>query len=100
MPNEGERSITPARSSRRPHMSHLLAHLNTRTDKAARQLSQFANDDARWDAVCRRDTAAIGAFIYSVRTTGVYCRPACAARLPRRENVAFHASCAHAERAG
>ena len=41
----------------------------------------------------RRDLAADGVFFYSVRTTGVYCRPACAARLPRRENVAFHASC-------
>jgi AraC family transcriptional regulator of adaptative response/methylated-DNA-[protein]-cysteine methyltransferase len=48
----------------------------------------------------RRDRAADGAFVYSVRTTGVYCRPSCAARLPRRENVGFHDSCAAAERAG
>jgi len=48
----------------------------------------------------RRDRAADGTFVYSVRTTGVYCRPSCAARLPRRENVMFHASCAEAERAG
>ena len=47
-------------------------------------------DDARWNAVQRRDRAADGTFVYSVRTTGVYCRPSCAARLPRRENVAFH----------
>jgi len=47
-------------------------------------------DDARWNAVQRRDHAADGTFVYSVRTTGVYCRPSCAARLPRRENVAFH----------
>jgi AraC family transcriptional regulator of adaptative response/methylated-DNA-[protein]-cysteine methyltransferase len=47
-------------------------------------------DDARWSAVRRRDRAADGTFVYSVRTTGVYCRPSCAARLPRRENVAFH----------
>ena len=47
-----------------------------------------------------RDFAADGAFYYSVRTTGVYCRPTCAARLPHRENVAFHASCAEAEQAG
>jgi AraC family transcriptional regulator of adaptative response/methylated-DNA-[protein]-cysteine methyltransferase len=60
----------------------------------------FANDDARWAAVTRRDRAADGAFFYSVRTTGVYCRPSCAARLARRENVQFHASCADAERAG
>jgi AraC family transcriptional regulator, regulatory protein of adaptative response / methylated-DNA-[protein]-cysteine methyltransferase len=55
-------------------------------------------DDDRWRAVLRRD--AEGAFYYSVRTTGVYCKPACPARLPRRENVAFHASAQDAERAG
>ena len=49
----------------------------------------FASSDARWDAVRRRDRAADGAFYYSVLTTGVYCRPNCAARLPRRANVAL-----------
>src|SRR5437016_8015115 len=60
----------------------------------------FAREDERWDAVRQRDHAADGAFFYSVRTTGVFCRPSCAARLPRRENVAFHKTCADAERAG
>jgi AraC family transcriptional regulator of adaptative response/methylated-DNA-[protein]-cysteine methyltransferase len=60
----------------------------------------FESDDARWDAVRQRDPAALGAFVYSVRTTGVYCRPSCAARLPRRENVRFYATCADAEQAG
>jgi len=50
--------------------------------------------------VVRRDRNADGQFYYSVKTTGVYCRPWCAARLPRRENVAFHNSCADAEAAG
>jgi hypothetical protein len=59
-----------------------------------------ADDNARWDAVQRRDRAADGTFYYSVRTTGVYCRPSCAGRLPRRENVGFHASPAAAEKAG
>ncbi len=59
-----------------------------------------SNDDSRWKAVMSRDAAADGTFYYSVRTTGVYCRPSCAARRPRRENVGFHASCAAAERAG
>jgi AraC family transcriptional regulator, regulatory protein of adaptative response / methylated-DNA-[protein]-cysteine methyltransferase len=58
------------------------------------------DDDSCWRAVQRRDRAADGTFVYSVRTTGVYCRPSCAARLPRRENVMFHATCADAERAG
>jgi AraC family transcriptional regulator of adaptative response/methylated-DNA-[protein]-cysteine methyltransferase len=57
-------------------------------------------DDRRWDAVRRRDAAADGEFFYSVRTTGVYCRPSCASRLARRENVAFHDTRDAAERAG
>lgn len=60
----------------------------------------FADDADRWEAVQRRDRAADGEFFYSVLTTGVYCRPSCGARLPRRENVRFHASCEAAERAG
>src|SRR2546426_3435916 len=60
----------------------------------------FAGDAERWAAVQRRDRAADGAFYYSVRTTGVYCRPSCAARAARRENVRFHASCEEAEAAG
>src|SRR5262245_8816595 len=56
--------------------------------------------DSRWLAVLARDPRADGRFVYSVRTTGVYCRPSCPARTPRRENVAFHASPAAAERAG
>ena len=55
---------------------------------------------APWDAVMGRDGSADGRFVYSVRTTGVYCRPSCPSRLARRENVAFHATCDEAERAG
>jgi AraC family transcriptional regulator of adaptative response/methylated-DNA-[protein]-cysteine methyltransferase len=61
---------------------------------------RYATDEQRWQAVVHRDREADGAFYYSVRTTGVYCRPSCAARLARRENVAFHATCEQAERAG
>jgi AraC family transcriptional regulator, regulatory protein of adaptative response / methylated-DNA-[protein]-cysteine methyltransferase len=60
----------------------------------------FATDQDRWAAVLRRDPGADGAFYYSVRTTGVYCRPTCAARAPRQENVAFHLSRDDAERQG
>src|SRR5262245_15372632 len=66
----------------------------------SRPLPQFLTDDSRWDAVCRREPGAEGSVFYGVLTTGVYCRPACAARLPRRENVRFYATPAEAERAG
>ena len=56
--------------------------------------------DPRWAAVLARDARCDGRFYYSVRTTGVYCRPSCASRTARPQNVAFHDTAADAERAG
>jgi AraC family transcriptional regulator of adaptative response/methylated-DNA-[protein]-cysteine methyltransferase len=53
-----------------------------------------------WAALASREMRADSAFVYAVRTTGVYCRPGCASRLPRRENVAFYETPAAAEGAG
>src|SRR5258705_5844469 len=60
----------------------------------------LATDDVRWDAVTRREPGADGRFTYAVLTTGIYCRPVCPSRLPRRENTRFFADCDAAERAG
>ncbi|QAU33335.1 bifunctional DNA-binding transcriptional regulator/O6-methylguanine-DNA methyltransferase Ada [Janthinobacterium sp. 17J80-10] len=57
-------------------------------------------DDPRWAAVATRDRSADGQFYYAVKTTGVYCRPSCSARLARPENVRFYASCQEAEAGG
>jgi AraC family transcriptional regulator of adaptative response/methylated-DNA-[protein]-cysteine methyltransferase len=57
-------------------------------------------DDPRWAAIVSRDAKADRQFFYSVRTTGVYCRPSCGARTPRPENVTFHATAADAQHAG
>src|SRR5579859_192008 len=57
-------------------------------------------DAARWNALRARDATADGTFYYAVRTTGVYCRPSCAARPARPENVSFYDTAAEAERAG
>src|SRR6516164_11215274 len=63
--------------------------------------SECASGEAKyWHAVKRRDRRFDGKFVYSVATTGVYCRPSCPARLAKRENVTFHASCEAAEQAG
>jgi AraC family transcriptional regulator of adaptative response/methylated-DNA-[protein]-cysteine methyltransferase len=59
-----------------------------------------ASDDQAWQAVADRDRTLDGAFVYAVRTTGIYCRPSCPARRPRRKNVVFFAVAAEAERAG
>ena len=59
-----------------------------------------AASDPRWNAVATRDRSADGTFFYSVRTTGVYCRPSCAARRANPKNVQFHKTAGEAERAG
>jgi len=53
-----------------------------------------------WDAVTARDRSMDGAFFYAVRSTGVYCRPSCASRLPKPENVVFFRTREAAQRAG
>jgi AraC family transcriptional regulator of adaptative response/methylated-DNA-[protein]-cysteine methyltransferase len=60
----------------------------------------FEDDRARLAAVRRRDPQADGQFFYAVTTTGVYCRPSCAARPARAENVQFYPTRQDAERAG
>ncbi len=63
-------------------------------------MSQQSAGESRWAAVLARSLRADGRFYFAVRTTGVYCRPSCPARRPRRENVLFFDSCAEAEAAG
>ncbi len=62
--------------------------------------TQFDRDAARWASVQARDKEADGRFFYAVKTTGVFCRPSCAARPARRENVTFYATAAEAQAAG
>ncbi|SED52069.1 AraC family transcriptional regulator, regulatory protein of adaptative response / methylated-DNA-[protein]-cysteine methyltransferase [Burkholderia sp. WP9] len=62
--------------------------------------ASWTSDDERWEAVTRREPLADGAFFYAVKTTGVFCRPSCASRQPRRENVAFFVDAAAARNAG
>ncbi len=72
--------------------------MNT-TERNAEQARRVVTDP-RWASVIARDATADGRFVFSVRTTGVYCRPSCAARRARPENVQFHATGEDAERAG
>ncbi|MDX1608997.1 MAG: bifunctional DNA-binding transcriptional regulator/O6-methylguanine-DNA methyltransferase Ada [Halofilum sp. (in: g-proteobacteria)] len=64
------------------------------------QAAAYRTPESRWQAVAARDGGADGAFFYGVCTTGVYCRPGCASRRPRPENVAFFDTAGEAERAG
>ena len=72
--------------------------MNSSTKNVTRATATI--NDPRWASVVTRDPRADGTFYYSVETTGVYCRPSCAARQARPENVRFHATCDDAEKAG
>jgi len=56
------------------------------------EAKQKLDDDQRWAAVLRRDRTLDGQFVTGVLSTGIYCRPSCAARHPRRDNVRFFAN--------
>lgn len=85
-----------------------MAIANSRASRGARGARRgrtmpsmdLSTTDVRYEAIRRRDPRADDVFFYSVVTTGVYCRPSCAARLARPENVGYHATAEDAERAG
>lgn len=58
------------------------------------------DDEARWRAVQDREPSADGTFVYAVRTTGIYCRPTCPSRRPRRDRVSFFDAAPMAAAAG
>ena len=63
-------------------------------------MSQFETEASRWAAVQSRDPSADGKFVYCVKTTQIYCRPICKARLARRSNVTFQDNSLAAEAGG
>ncbi|HZD95122.1 MAG TPA: bifunctional DNA-binding transcriptional regulator/O6-methylguanine-DNA methyltransferase Ada [Candidatus Sulfotelmatobacter sp.] len=64
------------------------------------QLQTTSNASQKWSLVLARDGRADGRFVYGVKSTGVFCRPSCPSRKPRRENVEFFDSPAQAQQAG
>lgn len=71
----------------------------TATASAALEAGRI-DDGAAWDAVQARDALLDGRLVYAVASTGIYCRPSCPSRRPRRENVAFFPTPDDAEAAG
>ncbi|MFT8872347.1 MAG: Ada metal-binding domain-containing protein [Sporolactobacillus sp.] len=57
-------------------------------------------DEEKWKAVGRNDASYDGRFVYAVSSTGIFCRPSCASKLPLREHVRFFSSTAQAVKAG
>ncbi|KAF7549171.1 hypothetical protein G7Z17_g6571 [Cylindrodendrum hubeiense] len=63
-------------------------------------ISLFDDDESRWQAVVGRNANADGFFVYGVRTTKIFCRPICKARLARRANVSFYLTGRDAQQSG
>jgi AraC family transcriptional regulator, regulatory protein of adaptative response / methylated-DNA-[protein]-cysteine methyltransferase len=77
-----------------------VAHSNSTKPSEVKPGDAQPNNDQRWNAVLARDSAHDGKFVFAVATTGVYCRPSCPSRRPRRENVTFFSRPETAEKAG
>ncbi len=70
------------------------------SDTIINPLMSSSNQEQRWQAVIARDASRDGVFVFAVTSTGVYCRPSCPSRRPRRERVRFFSRPDEAERAG
>src|SRR5712692_3243123 len=80
--------------------TNAILAMNPESDMPSLQSKASSADYQFWGAVVARDSAHDGEFVFAVSTTGVYCRPSCPARRPRRENVQFFSRPEQAERAG
>jgi AraC family transcriptional regulator, regulatory protein of adaptative response / methylated-DNA-[protein]-cysteine methyltransferase len=81
-------------------VSTLLLEFAGRISGRPRPRSSASSDNVFWRSVLAHDRSADGAFVYAVRSTGIYCRPSCPSRRPRREQVLFFALPEAAERQG
>ncbi|HEX8556540.1 MAG TPA: bifunctional DNA-binding transcriptional regulator/O6-methylguanine-DNA methyltransferase Ada [Pyrinomonadaceae bacterium] len=74
--------------------------MSVEQDKDINQELRGIEPEIYWEAVRARDERFDGLFVYAVRSTGIYCKPSCPSRRPRRVHVSFFAACAEAEAGG
>ncbi|HKF49142.1 MAG TPA: bifunctional DNA-binding transcriptional regulator/O6-methylguanine-DNA methyltransferase Ada, partial [Terracidiphilus sp.] len=94
-----ERNLRIAHANHNPY-SYLTMTTNAILNLT--ELSEMARDnyDQQWQAMLARNANEDGKFVFAVSSTGIYCRPSCPSKRPRRENVAFFRRPDDAERAG
>lgn len=83
--------------------ANAILNLTGTSDMAQRNPSSRVNHhevENQWRAVVARDSNLDGSFVFAVSSTGIYCRPSCPSRRPRRENVTFFRKADEAEKAG
>ncbi|GAB7354554.1 hypothetical protein MBLNU459_g5009t1 [Dothideomycetes sp. NU459] len=77
-----------------------LSRMKSHTLQSPTIPNPFQSAHSRWQALTHRNPSAHASFIYGVKTTKIYCRPTCAARLARRANVIFYDTVAQAQHDG
>jgi AraC family transcriptional regulator, regulatory protein of adaptative response / methylated-DNA-[protein]-cysteine methyltransferase len=93
--------IETALKSKAEYMANHISKNSHRKSRPSRATHAPQNSPrAKWAAVLARDKSVDGRFVYAVRSTGIYCKPSCPSRKPRRENVSFFALPAAAEQKG
>jgi len=97
MPNCFDRNIRIAHAASLPYVIRMATNAIL---SEAEVMKQNPIDARRWQAVTARDSALDGAFVFAVSSTGIFCRPSCPSKRPRRENVSFFDRAREAEQAG
>ena len=97
--NSFDRNIRIARAARLSYVTCMATNAILSEEEAMKRTPQ--QDPARrWQAVVDRDSSLDGTFVFGVSSTGIFCRPSCPAKRPRRENVSFFDHALQAEQAG
>jgi AraC family transcriptional regulator of adaptative response/methylated-DNA-[protein]-cysteine methyltransferase len=108
--NPFDRKIRIAHKSEQTYVTCMATNA-IHSDEAMKRTSQHSSNPAaedpaegpanfRWQAILDRDSSHDGAFVFAVSSTGIFCRPSCPARRPRRENVRFFEDARQAEQSG
>jgi AraC family transcriptional regulator, regulatory protein of adaptative response / methylated-DNA-[protein]-cysteine methyltransferase len=100
-PNSFDHKIRIVRAARPSYVIYMTTNAILSENKVIQQADPMKLDEhCRWQAVAHRDSSLDGAFVFGVSSTGIFCRPSCPAKRPRRENVRFFDHALAAERAG
>jgi AraC family transcriptional regulator, regulatory protein of adaptative response / methylated-DNA-[protein]-cysteine methyltransferase len=98
-----DRNIRIARAARLPYVTCMATNAILSEEEAMKSTlkpTPARMEHRRWQAVLDRDASLDGAFVFGVSSTGIFCRPSCPAKRPRRENVSFFDHALQAEQAG
>ena len=105
--NSFDRNIRIVRAARLPYVTCMATNAILAQEEAMNRTSQRSPEripepinDRRWQAVVDRDASLDGTFVFGVSSTGIFCRPSCPAKRPRRQNVSFFDHALQAEQAG